>query len=125
MIAFLKSVFAVAIPIPLVLIGAAVAWAHFDKGSAVRVAVDRALKEAVAGAEIAALEARIVEERRIRAFAEGKAASEAEARKRFENERILAELEKEGLADELAEIKARPVNPKCVVDGPLFNGLRR
>jgi DNA-binding PucR family transcriptional regulator len=31
---------------------------------------------------------------------------------------------KEGLADELAEMAARPVNPACVVDDALFDRLR-
>lgn len=52
------------IPIPVILIAAALVWAHFDKTSTVRRAVDKAMTQAVAGAQIAALEAQLAERNR-------------------------------------------------------------
>ena len=49
----------ITLPIPLALVLATAAWAHFDKSSAVRRAVDSALEKAVAGAKISALEAKV------------------------------------------------------------------
>ncbi|MEP9389672.1 hypothetical protein [Mesorhizobium sp. KR9-304] len=60
----LWNVAKIAIPVPLVVIALAFGWWQIDKTSAVRRAVDDALTEAVAGAKIAALEARIVENER-------------------------------------------------------------
>jgi predicted aconitase len=131
MIAFLAfarpvwDVLKIAVPIPLFVILAGWLWLHFDKASAVRKAVDRAVADLVAGAQLDALEAQLVEERRLRAFVEGKARALAEANKNFEDRFILAELEKEGLADELEEIKTAPAPDGCVVDRALIERLRQ
>ncbi len=54
------------VPIPLMVIVAVAAWAHFDKASAVRHAVDRAVEKLVYSAENEALKAKLVEEQRLR-----------------------------------------------------------
>ena len=54
-----KRILGFAIPIPVVVILAALAWVQFDKSSAIRAAVNDRVKEMVAGAEIAALEVRL------------------------------------------------------------------
>ncbi|WP_395451214.1 hypothetical protein ACHMW7_16310 [Aminobacter sp. UC22_36] len=79
------------------------------------------MSELVAGAELDALQAQVIEERRLRAFVEGKAASLADANKRFEDERIATEREKEGLSDEIEQLKAGAVPDG--VDQPLFDRM--
>lgn len=78
----------------------------------------------VAQAELDASQAQVIEERRLRAFMDGKASALAEANKRFEQSRILTEIENEGLADEVEKLRARPAPDRCDVDQPVFNGLR-
>lgn len=81
----------IVIPVPLLLILAALAWVHFDRVSAVRRAVDEAVTELVAGARIAALEAEVDGRRRLAMVA---AANAEEARRRAETaEAALFELE--------------------------------
>lgn len=121
----LWRVASIVVPIPLALIAAAWLWLTFDKASAVRRAVDDAVSDLVAGARLDALAAQLVEERRLRAFVEGKAAALAAANKAFEDRFILAELEKESLADELDEIRAAPPPDGCVVDPALLDRLRQ
>ncbi|GAA4108948.1 hypothetical protein ACFFTN_01540 [Aminobacter aganoensis] len=115
-------VLTIMIPIPLALIVAVGIWVHFDKSSAVRKAVDKAVTELVAGAEIDALEAQLAAEKTARAFMEGKAASLAEANQRFEDARIAAERANEGLSDDLEELRSKV--PGTAVDQPLFDRLR-
>lgn len=122
LLSMLWRVLRISVPIPLALIIAAGLWVCFDKASAVRMAVNKAVTELVAGAELDALQAQVIEERRLRAFVEGKAASLAEANKRFEDARIAAAVENEGLADEIEQLKARDVPDG--VDQLLFDGLR-
>jgi len=87
----LWSLAKVVIPVPLVVILAALAWVHFDKASAVRRAVDKAVTELVAGARIAALEATVDGQKRLAMYA---AANAEEARLRAEiAEAALFELE--------------------------------
>jgi len=59
-----------AIPIPLILIVAALIWAHFDKSSAIRVAVDSAMEKLVYSAENASLKAQLAQEKKNRGAAE-------------------------------------------------------
>lgn len=73
------------ITLPLWLFLAAGIWVWFDKGSAVRLAVDRAVTDLVAGAQLDALKAEAIEERRLRAWSDGKA---DEARQAAEDERV-------------------------------------
>lgn len=59
-----------AIPVPLFLIVAVLIWAHFDKASAVRHAVDNALERLVYSAENESLKARLAQEKKNRGAAE-------------------------------------------------------
>lgn len=63
-LAILWRVAKIAIPVPLVVIALALGWWQIDKGSAVRRAVDKAVTDLVAGAQIAALEAQLAERNR-------------------------------------------------------------
>lgn len=119
------------IPIPVAVILAALAWVQFDKSSAIRQAVNERVKEMVAGAEIAALEAKLDAEQKISA-ARAKLATEA-------NQRLMAEInarvnlsrrlaaiqtENEILNDDLADLLSRPVAGDCAVDSDLLGRLR-
>ncbi|MBT1154392.1 hypothetical protein J1C56_02175 [Aminobacter anthyllidis] len=114
-------VLTIMIPIPLALIVAAGLWVHFDKASAVRKAVNKAVSELVAGAEIDALEAKLAAERDLRVFAEGRASALADANRHFEEQRIATERENEGLSDEIEQLKAGAVPDG--VDQPLFDRM--
>ena len=119
------------IPLPIGVILAALAWLHFDKSSAIRQAVDEQVTEMVAGAEIAALEAKLEAEEKI-AAARGAAATEANRRLMVEiNARtnLAARLaaiqtENEILNDDLADLLSRPVDRDCAVDPDLLGRLR-
>ncbi len=110
---------------------AAAAWAHVDKGSAVRTAVDDAVTELVAGAEIRALESQVAGMRRLKDFAEGQrdearriqAVTEKNAR-RFADELVLSELQKETDDKEIAELQAQPRDPGCEPDPSYIDSLR-
>lgn len=119
------------IPVPLVVILAALAWLHLDKASAIRRAVDAKVTELVAGARIASLNAQIAAERQI-TLRMADLADERERRLRvaLSAQLALAErlavirTEKEGLDDDLADLLARPVDRACAVDADLARGLR-
>lgn len=119
------------IPVPIIVILAALAWVQFDKSSAIRQAVNERVTEMVAGAEIAALESRLEAEEKISA-ARGQVAAEA-------NRRLMAEIdarvnlsrrlaaiqtENEILNDDLADLLSRPVARDCAVDPDLLGRLR-
>ncbi|MCO5083382.1 MAG: hypothetical protein M9955_17210 [Rhizobiaceae bacterium] len=123
--ALLRWLVMLTIPVPVVVIGAGVVWAKLDKASAVRRAVDEATVELVAGARIKALEATADAERRLRMYAEGKAAAAASANEAFLDKLTIAEREKEGLVDELAELQKRPAPDGCVVTDDLLGRLRK
>ena len=112
------------VPIPLALLVAAGLWITFDKASAVRRAVDKAVTDLVAGAQIKAIEATLDAERRLRMYAEGKAAAAQAANDAFQQKLVFSEMEKEGLADELAELQSRPAPDGCVVTPDLLDRLR-
>lgn len=119
------------ITLPLWLFLAAGVWLYVDKASAVRTAVHEAAAKLVAGAQIEALQAQLLEERRVRAWEDGKA---DEARLIADKERAaradlavklaLTNDEKKGLEDDLAAIQSRPCTGDCVVDQLLFGRLR-
>jgi hypothetical protein len=134
MSAFLSIVWRVlgfTVPLPLGVVLAALAWVQFDKSSAIRQAVNERVTEMVAGAEIAALEAKLEAEEKISA-ARGQVAAEA-------NRRLMAEIdarvnlsrrlaaiqtENEILNDDLADLLSRPVARDCAVDPDLLGRLR-
>ncbi|BCH33110.1 hypothetical protein MesoLjLc_50400 [Mesorhizobium sp. L-8-10] len=121
----LRPILTFGITLPLWVFIAAGGWLWWDRTSAVREAVEKAVTELVAGAQLDALESQLVEERRLRAFVEGKARALEIANKAFEEKYLLAELEKEGLADELDEIRAAPAPDGCVVDRALLERMRK
>lgn len=116
------------ITLPLWLFLAAGIWVWFDKGSAVRLAVDRAVTDLVAGAQLDALKAEAIEERRLRAWSDGKAdearlTAEAEraARVTLETTLTLTDAEKRKAEDDLAALQARDDG---LVDQQLLDSLR-
>ncbi|MCO6407379.1 hypothetical protein [Hoeflea alexandrii] len=119
------------IPLPIGVILAALAWLHFDKASTIRQAVNERVTEMVAGAEIAALEAKLEAEQKI-AAARGAAAAEANrrlvvevnARTNLANRLAAIQTENEILNDDLADLLSRPVAGDCAVDPDLLNRLR-
>lgn len=125
------SIATIIIPIPLALIVAAGLWLWIDTGSRVRTAVDRAVRDMVAGAEIAALEAKVDAERQLRAWAEGQRdearriqAAEAAARQEFSDRLALSEQESEDYAKEIAKLQERQPVAGCVADDAFIGGLR-
>lgn len=118
------------IPVPIAAIAVIAIWLYFDKASDTRLAVDRAITDLVAGARIDALQATIDGQRRLKMYAEMNAAeaqrraAAAEAATNDLHVRLtLADIENEGL---LNELEARPANPDgvCVVDDALYGRLR-
>lgn len=117
--------------IPLWLVAAIALWVHLDKASAVRVAVDKAVTELVAGAELEAAHATAEAERKLRHFAQGQA---QEARRRvrvledantaFAAALAAAEAEKEDIRDAIDDLLSRPVDGACAVDADLLGRLR-
>ncbi|TGT90906.1 MULTISPECIES: hypothetical protein [unclassified Mesorhizobium] len=121
--------FGITLPVWVFLVAGA--WLYFDKSSAVRTAVDRAVTKLVAGAEIEALNAKLDSERRIREWSDSAAAqasqiAETERRSRFDLEAKLtiSEIDRKNQADELAQIEAQPVAADCRVDQRLLERLR-
>lgn len=128
---FLRPILVFGITLPVWAFLVAGAWLWFDKTSSVRQAVNKATAELVAGAQIEALNAQLVEERRIRAWSDGKAeeaariaADERAARVDLEQQLTQTDADKKEMADELAAIAARPVPGDCRVDQQLLNSLR-
>lgn len=121
----------VGITIPLWLILAVALWLYVDRGSAVRDAVDRAVTELVAGAEIEAARATAEANDKLRMYAAGQA---AEARRRaeaaeganaaFAQRAAEAERVNQNLQDEIDERLSQPLNGACVVDDDLRRRLR-
>lgn len=120
-----------ALPIPLFVIAAVGAWLWLNQESAIVDAVQSRVKEMVAGAEIAALEAQLEAEKQI-AEARGAAASEANRRLSVEiiaSANLAARLaaiqtENEILSDDLDDLLSRPVDRDCAVDSDLLGRLR-
>lgn len=106
-------------------------WIWWDRTSAVRLAVNKAVTELVAGAELDALNARLIEERRLRDWSDGKAEEqrkiadeERAARVELETQLTLTDSEKKEMADELAKIENSPPPADCRVDQQFLDGLR-
>lgn len=127
----LRPILVFGITLPLWAFLAAGVWLYVDKTSAVRKAVNKATAELVAGAQIEALNAQLVEERRIRAWSDGKAeeaariaADESAARVDLEKQLTQTDIEKKDSEDELAALKAKAVSAGCDVDQSFLDGLR-
>ncbi len=128
---FIRPILVFGITLPVWVFLIAGAWLWFDKTSSVRQAVNKATAELVAGAQIDALNAQLVEERRIRAWSDGKAEQagkiaedERAARVDLEQQLTQTDAQKKESEDELAAIQARPVPGDCRVDQQLFDSLR-
>lgn len=128
---YLVPYLTVGITIPLWLIAAVALWVHFDRSSAVRTAVDRAVVQLVAGAEIEAANAKAEGQHRLRLLAEG-AAEEArrraqaleDANRRHAVALAAAETEKEELVHEIEDLLSNPVDDACVVSRDVLDRLR-
>jgi hypothetical protein len=126
-----KRILGFIVPVPVVVILAALAWVQFDKSSAIRQAVNERVTEMVAGAEIAALEAKLAAQVQI---ADRAAEAAQEARRRLTVEstartnltvRLAAiQTENEILNDDLADLLSRPVDRDCAVDDSVLDRLR-
>lgn len=122
--AFLWRAATFTLPVPLFVIAFAVGWWHFDKTSAVRRAVNDALTEAVAGAEIAALNAKLTE--RERQLAAGRKAAEGFAdllRESQLREAQQAAIDAEEDAEYEAELAA--AGRRCALDRSDLDWLRK
>ncbi|AMX93605.1 MULTISPECIES: hypothetical protein [Mesorhizobium] len=122
-------VFSITLPLWVFLVAGI--WLYFDRGSAIRTAVNKAVTELVAGAELDALNATLVEERRLRVWSDGKAEEqrkiadeERSARIELETQLTLTDAEKKEMADELAKIESSPPPADCRVDQQFLDGLR-
>lgn len=127
MIAFIKPflgflTFGITIPVWLI-VGAGL-WLTIDRGSAIRQAVDRAVVELVAGAELEAERARSAGLEQINAELKGRATALALANSRFSESLDAAQSDLEAVNGQLAEILANPVNAACAVDPAILERLR-
>lgn len=124
-------VFGFVVPVPVVLVLAALAWVQFDKSSAIRTAVNDRVKEMVAGAEIATLQAKLAAQRAIAARLDDVS---AEAQRRLTAAvdaqlslamRLQAVETKNGdLNDDLDDLLSRPVAGDCAVGADILGRLR-
>lgn len=110
--------------IPVWLVIAVGLWVHFDKSSAVRQAVDRAVTEMVAGAELEAAKARADALERINAELRGRAAALDAANTRFSESLRAAQIDLEDANAQIADLLSRPVNDACAVDSSILERLR-
>jgi hypothetical protein len=122
-------VFTISLPLWVFLVAGV--WLYVDRGSAIRTAVNKAVTQLVAGAELSALNAQLVEERRIRAWSDHQAEDAAKQADAERTERIALEgqltltaSEKKESADDIAALKALPTPAGCTVDLQFYNGLR-
>lgn len=120
---FILPVLTFGITLPLWAFLAAGIWLWLDRGSAVRQAVDRAVTELVDGAELEAARATNEALRKILAEKERQAQRDRAAMARFAELLAAAQQEKDGLADEIAELESTPLDA-CVVDDALLDRLR-
>lgn len=127
MIALLRPVLGIltfGLTIPVWAILAVFLWVQFDKSSAIRTAVNRAVTELVAGAELEAERAKGQALSKINAELAGKAAALETANRRFSDSLKEAQSDLETANEQLADILAQPVNLKCAVDASLLDRLR-
>lgn len=114
--------FGVTIPVGVIL--AFGLWVQFDKSSAVRKAVDRAVTELVTGAELEAAQARVQALEKINAELRGRAAALDAANHRFSERLQAAQSDLENANAQLTDLLSHPVNDDCVVDGGVIDRLR-
>lgn len=125
------KVLTIGIIIPIWLILLVLGWSYIDKNWSVKRAVNKAVTELVAGAELKAAAATIENEKRLRTFAEGsllEAKLRAEAAERantkFQVELEEKEKENEELEKELQTVADLPLSGECKPTPELLNSLR-
>ncbi len=121
----------ITIPVPLAALVAAFLWVQFDKGSSVRKAVDKAVRQLVAGAELDAARAALAAQRELSAAwarqahaAAASARADALAREAFEQLLAASEAENKDIQNEIDDLLAAPAPAACAVDDRVFERLR-
>lgn len=114
--------FVIAIPIWLILIVGL--WLYFDKSSDIRKAVDDAVKELVAGAELEAASAKIDALERIAAENKRLADRLEKANRALDTEMLNTNRELENANADIEKLLSRPDRIRCDLDDDLYNGLR-
>jgi hypothetical protein len=125
-LAFLRPLLGIltfGLTIPVWLVLAVGLWVHFDKSSAVRQAVDRAVTELVTGAELEAERAKVQALEQINAELRGRAAALDAANTRFSESLLAAQTDLEDANAQIADLLSRPVNNACAVDSSILERL--
>lgn len=119
------------IPIPIIAILGALLLMQVDKSSAIRAAVKDRVKEMVAGAEIATLEAQLAAQRDIAARlddvateAQRRLSAAVDAQLTLATNLQAAEARNGDLNDELDDLLSRPVGGDCAVGSDFIVRLR-
>jgi len=130
-LALLWRVARISIPLPLGLIAAAAVWLWLDKASAVRTAVNDAVRELVAGSQIEALQEQLETQRQVneawRRLSEANARryeKEREARMAFEQELEEARRADEDTQEEINDLSSKPAQGVGTVGPDLGRRLR-
>lgn len=114
--------FGILIPVWVILLVAG--WFHFDKSSAIRLAVDKAVTELVAGAELEAERSRSTALQKIATERQQKLEREQAANRKFIDELATASRQLDDANEQIEKILSRPNRIVCDLDDDLFNGLR-
>lgn len=114
----------VSIPIPIGLIAAAGLWLWIDRTSAIRQAVDSAVTDLVAGAELAAKDEKIAGLEKIADAREAKAAALEAANRNLQASLKIADQAYRDSLHDLEELASAPPPPDCRVGAGLAGRLR-
>lgn len=125
MMPLLIRILKISIPLPIGVLIAIALWLHFDKGSAVRRAVNSAVVNLVHSAEIEAGKAREAGLHAIIAQLRVQAERDRQAYQRFAALLESAENRAVELIDEIAELENAPAPDSCAVDSTLLDRLRQ
>lgn len=112
------------ITLPVWVFLAAGAWLYFDRGSAIREAVDQAVTELVAGEELAAERARVKALQAIQAETARRLAATKTANRAFTEKLAEADRQKQELSDEINQMLSAPLAGSCAVDDGILDRLR-
>ncbi len=118
------SVLTFGITIPLGVIIAVFLWFHFDKSSDIRKAVDGAVKELVAGAELEAANARVEALNKIALERQQRVERLELANRNYANKLADANTQLDNANERIEKILSRPNRAVCDLDDELFNGLQ-
>lgn len=114
----------ISIPIPIGLILAAGLWLWIDRTSAIRQAVDSAVTDLVAGAELAAKNEKIKGLEKIAAAQEAKAAALEAANRNLQASLAIADQAYQDSLHDLEELASAPPPHDCRVGAGLAGRLR-